>query len=194
MSRKAISQSWYRVSGLKPRLAAQARLHRQVFRGRPSYVLQDLVNQRFFRLGTGAWRFVGLLDGRRTVHEVWDTLNAQLGDDAPTQDELIALLSQLHGGNVLLCDLPPDTAEMFARYRKAKGERLKQYLTNPLFVRIPLFDPDRFLARWTPYVRPIFSWWGAAIWLTVVLSAVGVVMARWGDLTTGVAAMKDVPM
>ncbi|MEE8583977.1 MAG: PqqD family protein, partial [Acidobacteriota bacterium] len=108
MSSKSISQSWHRVSGLRPRLAAQARIHRQVHRGEVWYLLQDLGSQHFYRIGSSAHRFVGLLDGRRSVEEIWQILNRQLGDDAPTQDEVIRLLSQLHHSNVLLGNLPPD--------------------------------------------------------------------------------------
>ncbi len=184
MATKNISQSWYRVAGLRPRLAAQAAIHRQVYRGQVWHLLQDVSTQNFYRLGPSSYRFVGLLDGRRTVHEIWHILNEQLGDDAPTQDEVIRLLSQLHTGNVLLSDFPPDVEEMFKRHQKLRSAKVKKYLLNPLFARIPLFDPDRFLKRWAPHVKPLFSWWGAVVWLAVVGSAVLAALAHWTELTS----------
>ncbi len=41
MAQSLFSSSWYRVSGLKPRLRGQARIHRQRFRQRVWYVLED---------------------------------------------------------------------------------------------------------------------------------------------------------
>ena len=39
---------------------------------------------------------IGLLDGRRTVNEVWELAVARLDRNAPGQDEVIRLLCQLH--------------------------------------------------------------------------------------------------
>ena len=52
-------------------------------------------------------------------------------------------------------------------------------LMNIMFPRIPLWDPDRFLCRWLPVVRPFLSWWGTLLWLTVVISAIAVVAPDW---------------
>ncbi|MEE8586769.1 MAG: HlyD family efflux transporter periplasmic adaptor subunit, partial [Acidobacteriota bacterium] len=71
------------------------------------------------------------------------------------------------------------------RSRKLRTAKLKGLMLNPMFVRIPLIDPDRFLCRWLPYVRPFFSWWGALLWLATVASALGVAASHWGELTEG---------
>ena len=66
------SNSWYRVAELKPRLRAHAQIHRQTFRGQVWYVLQDHQTGRFFRVSPAANRMLCLMDGRRTMREVWD--------------------------------------------------------------------------------------------------------------------------
>jgi len=55
-------------------------------------------------------------------------------------------------------------------------------LMNILFPRIPIWDPDRFLCRWMPIVRPLLSKWGAVVWCIVVLAACAAVTPRWDDL------------
>ena len=54
---------------------------------------------------TPAYRFVGLLDGSRTVGEAWDLAGGQLADDAPTQPEVIQILSQLYSANLIDADI-----------------------------------------------------------------------------------------
>src|SRR5688572_8171775 len=49
---------------------------------------------------------------------------------------------------------------------------------NIMFPRIPIWDPDRFLVRWLPLVRVMFSKFGAFVWLAVILAACGVVAAK----------------
>ena len=89
MAESLFSPSWYRVAGLKPRLRGHAQIHRHQYRGRIWYILQDLSSERFHRFSPSAYLIIGLMDGRHTVREIWDTALAQLGDDAVSQDEVI---------------------------------------------------------------------------------------------------------
>jgi putative peptide zinc metalloprotease protein len=118
MSGPLFSASWYRVAQLTPRLRSHARIHRHRYRGATWYVLQDLSTERFHRFSPAAYLIIGLMDGRRTVQELWEAATARLEDDAPTQDEVIQLLSQLHAADVLQCDVPPDAAELLERRQR----------------------------------------------------------------------------
>jgi len=88
-----LSQSWYRVAGLKPRLRSHVQIHRHTYRGN---VLQDHSTGGFHRFSSEAYLIIGLLDGNMSMDDIWKVACERLGDDAPTQDEVIGLLSQLH--------------------------------------------------------------------------------------------------
>src|SRR3989475_8087291 len=137
MSGPLFSSSWYRVAKLTPRLRSHAHIHRHQYRGRTWYVLQDVSTDRFHRFSAPAYLVIGLMDGRRTVQEIWETATTRLGDDAPTQDEAIQLLGQLHAADVLQCDVPPDAAELLERRRK-QSRRLWADRRPPPLVRPPL--------------------------------------------------------
>ena len=79
------------------------------------YVLENPANNKYSRISTDAYSFIALLDGKRTVAEVWRICNEQLADRAPTQGEVIQLLGQLHSVNLLYADLPPDSESLFNR-------------------------------------------------------------------------------
>lgn len=197
VDRPTFSESWYRVADLRPRLRSTVQVHRQHFRGCMWHVLQDPASNQFYRLNEPAYRFVAMLDGRRTVAEVWDICNERLGDEAPTQGEAIQLLGQLYTSNLLLAELPPDVEGMFKRYQKRRGREVRGYLTNFLFIRIPLIDPDRFLQRWVGIVGKVFSKPGFVAWL--VLMAVGIyhVAGNTGELFSragGILAVANLPL
>jgi putative peptide zinc metalloprotease protein len=101
IDRPTFHEAWYRVAGLRPRLLSGVRVHRQHFRGQSWYVLENPTSDQYSRISEEAYRFIGLLNGRRTVSDVWRICNEQLGDRAPTQGEIIQLLGQLHAANVL---------------------------------------------------------------------------------------------
>ena len=183
VDRPTFSESWYRVADLRPRLRSTVQIHRQYFRGQMWHVVQDPANNQFFRLNDSAYHYVALLDGQRYVSEVWHICNEELGDGAPTQGEVIQLLGQLYSSNLLQAELPPDAEGLFNRYHKRIKREVQGYLTNLLFVRIPLFDPDHFLDRWVGIFGKIFSWYGFLAWLILVGAGLYSVAGRFGDLT-----------
>jgi putative peptide zinc metalloprotease protein len=183
MSSDLLSPSWYRVADLSPRLRSHVRIHRHHYRGELWYVLEDQVSRRMHRFNPVAHYVIGLMDGRRTVQEIWDRACDRFGDDAPTQDEAIRLLGQLHAAEVLQSEVTPDVAELLRRTRKGKPKTWLQNLRSPLAMRFPLFDPDRFLERWLPWYRPLFGSAGALLWLGVVGIAVFTAAAHWQELT-----------
>jgi putative peptide zinc metalloprotease protein len=180
--RPTFSENWHRVAALKPRLRAAVRSFRQQFRGRTWHVLTDPANNNFFRLDESGYHLVALLDGRRTVAQVWHICNEQLGDAAPTQGEVIQILGQLYTSNLLQADLPPDAQGMFDLHTKRRQREISAFAMNFLFMKLPLVDPNRFLQRWVRVAGGLFTPVGFVLWL-IVLAVGGYHLAgRWDDL------------
>jgi putative peptide zinc metalloprotease protein len=183
MADALFSASWYRVAELKPRLRRHTQLHRQDYRGQVWYVLQDHAGGKSHRFRPAAWRLIGLMDGQRTVQQLWDAASQGAGDEVPTQDEVIRLLGHLHAADALICDVQPNSEELFRRFRRNERQQLKQRLWTPLAIRVPLFDPEQFLERSYPAVRFLFSWFGVLLWLGVVGAGAVLAAAHWSELT-----------
>jgi putative peptide zinc metalloprotease protein len=186
MSEALFSPSWYRVATLQPRLRSHAQIHRHRYRGQRWYVLQDHASQRLHRFSPAVYSLIGLMNGRRTVQEIWELASARLGDDAPTQDEVMQLLTQLHAADVLQSNVSPDTTELLLRYDQRHRQTWQQQLLSPLFWRIPVCDPERFLQWLLPLVRPLFGPVGAGLWLFVVSLGLVLAVVHWHDLTADV--------
>jgi putative peptide zinc metalloprotease protein len=189
--RPTFSESWYRVADLKPRLRAGAQVSRQYYRGDRWYVVRDPAGNQFHRLSDAAYRFVGLLDGRKSVQQAWDLVGGQLADDAPTQPEVIHVLSQLYAANLLETNITPDAMVLLRRHKKLVQQKMQNRLMNVLFPRIRLWDPDSFLCRWMPVARIIFSRVGAIIWLIVVGLALMTVLPQWDQLKAEAGSALD---
>ena len=182
VDRPTFSESWYRVAELRPALRTVVQAYRQHYRGRMWYVLRDPTNNQFFRLDDAGYHFIGMLDGNRSVAEVWAAANEQLGDRAPTQGEAIQLLGQLFTSNLLQCELPADSAGMFERYRKRVRREVGGYLMNLLFMRIPLFDPEPILEKWVHLVGWLFSLPGLLLWALYVGFGFSYLTGHWEEL------------
>lgn len=180
--RPTFSESWSRVADLRPRLRTIVQVSRQQYRGRTWHVITDPTSNEYFRLDSPAYYFLGLLDGERSVARAWARTQEQLGDAAPTQGEAIHLLGRLYVCNLIQADLPPDAAGMFDRLRKRRRKEIGGRLVNLLFVRLPIFDPDRILDRWVRLFGWVFSKAGVVFWILLILAAMWRLLDRLDQL------------
>ena len=183
MSEQLFSSMWYRVADLRPDLRPGVDIREHRYRGQAVYVIVDAASSRSHKFSNIAHHLVRLMNGKRSVEELWQLTEDKFGDDAPTQDEVIELLSHLHEADLLQTDVSPDLQELFSRYQKQRSNDWKQRFANPLSLRFALFDPAAFLNRTLKYVEPVFSTAGFLVWLAAVLSAVVLTLLHWPELT-----------
>lgn len=183
MAESYLSTVWYRVARLQPQRRAHLTVHRHRYRGRAWYVLYDHATGRVHRFTPAAWALIGRMDGRRTVDELWRSLAETFDAEAPSQDDVINLLSRLHQNDLLQYPGTPDVADLLERHGKQARQLMTQNLTNPVMFRLPLWDPDAFLARTLPWLRPLTGWFGLVLWGVVVLAGLVTAGIHWDALT-----------
>jgi putative peptide zinc metalloprotease protein len=191
------SESWFRIAGQRVALRPHVRVHRQMFRGERWFVLRDPFSNQFFRVRPAAYEFLARLGLDRTVESVWNERCEADPLEAPGQEEVLRLLAQLYGANLLHGALPADSAQLFERYRKRRARETRAYLLNIMFARIPLFDPDAWLKRFAWMGRVAFSWPGLVIWLVAVLAGVKVVIDRGAlaiQQSEGILSLGSLPL
>jgi putative peptide zinc metalloprotease protein len=152
------SDSWFRVAGLRVALLPSVEVSTQQFRGRTWYVLQDPYTQRYFRASMQACRFIQSLHPNKTVEEVWEDFVNNQPKDAPSREEVIQLLSQLHMSNLLYSLHQSDNQAIVKRYKAQKNKELLGKIASFLFVRVPIFNPNRLLDRIRPLIIALTGW------------------------------------
>lgn len=180
MAETLFSPYWYRAAPLHPQLAGNTQISRQVFRGEQWYVLSNQASGRQFRVNRLGYQLIGRLDGQRSVQEIWDTLVRELGQDAPSQHEVLRVLSELAGAGMLRSESSPDLAGIFEASRRrqaARGSRL-----NPLAFRLPLWNPAPLLEILAPLARPLFSRPALWLWTLLMLAALLIAQLHWPEL------------
>jgi putative peptide zinc metalloprotease protein len=173
---------WLRVAPLKPSLRPHVCIRQHLYRKQPWYVLEDTATGRHYRYSTVAYYVLGLMDGSRTVQEIWEAAMVHLGEGAPAQAELTQLLIQLYRDDLLRCDVPPEAIELFQQHKRPRPTSTR-WLLSPLAIRLAQWDPQPFLDRWLFLVRPIFGRAGAFLWLACVVAAAMLAAQHWSELT-----------
>jgi putative peptide zinc metalloprotease protein len=97
------------------------------------------------------------------------------------------LLAHLHAADLMIGDIPPDIEELSRRGDRARRRRLIAQLQSPLAIKIPLFNPNEFLARTIKLVAPLYSRSGFAIWLAIVLTGLVMAIIRAGELAADIS-------
>jgi putative peptide zinc metalloprotease protein len=187
-----VSASWHRVAALRPSLAPGLRIVRQQVRDQVWHLLLDPASGQQIRLNPAAWDLVGRCDGRASTGELWDTVLRLRRDEAPTQDETLALLAQLFRAGLVQFDAAPHLAMLFAR-RDKEGPAGRRAFVNPLMLRLRLADPSRWLHRLTPLAHLLFSPGAAVAWLALVLLALLGAAAEWQALGADAARLLASP-
>jgi putative peptide zinc metalloprotease protein len=183
MNTEPNNSMWYRVAGLRPSLGGHACIQRQNFRGQVWYVLHNRISGRSYRFSASGYHFVGLMDGIRTVQALREANIEAMDEAALTQDEIIELLGKLFTAEVLQTDALAEIAVLFDRRTRRRQADWLGRLKNPLAIRLPLLDPDRYLERMRPFARLLFSRAGAVLWLLVVGLGLVLAVTHWGEIS-----------
>ena len=180
---------WPHIAQLRPSLRKHVRVLVQDYRGERWYLLHDESSGRFTRFNSTAYAVLGRLDGDLTVQEILELANlARDQDNSLQQDDVLQVFAQLHAAEVLRGGLPMGVQDVLDRYNKSHRSRRRRALSNPLALRIPLFDPNRLLERMAPFARMLFSSTGAWLWIAVVCLATVLVVANGQELAAAIGA------
>jgi putative peptide zinc metalloprotease protein len=168
------SPDWHRVAPLRPRLRPRVSVEGQWVRGQRWQVLRDDDTGQACRLNASAYRIAARFDGQHALQDLWPLLDQHA--EAPTQDDIVAVLRQLQQQHLIEFDDMPDFGAMPATAAntakphdepKAPGQASSR--KSLMAWRIPLGNPSRWLDRAEPLARAVFSAPGLAVWGLLVL-------------------------
>jgi putative peptide zinc metalloprotease protein len=170
------SDAWYKIADARVRLLPGVQISHQIYREQRWLVLEDPYSHRFFRVTPQAYAFLKTLEQDITVDAAWRDYLEKHPDEAPAQEEVVQLLSQLHVSNLLFFREGADSAQIDQRSRDIRHKELRGKLLSFLYFRFPLWDPDAFLTRVTHALR------GVPAWLYVLVWALGMAAGGWAVL------------
>ena len=176
------SPNWFRVAELRPQLGVQIRVRRQSGRDTRWYVFTDSSSGRQHRLNETAYQFAGRCNGNRTTADIWHSLLEKLGDQAPTQNELIALIGKLSAIGILQIDKTENLDILFQQTKQRSNRQFRSRL-NPLNLRFSLLNPSQLLNRLDKVALTLFQPWMLAAWLLLVCMALIAAITHWHELS-----------
>lgn len=170
---RTFTDQWYRVADLRLALRPGLSIRLHQFRGEPWYLLRQRAHNGFFRVNPVTYQFLCRLTVQATVDAIWRDAVEQAPQQTPGQEETFELICALYKANLLQIAGQVDESRLVDRLQAKQAKPLAAKLSEILFLKIPLWDPDRWLNRWRGAIHLLLS-------LPVLLLAAGVVLwAAW---------------
>ncbi len=154
---RTFSDQWYRISDLRVALrpGVSVRLHEE--RGEPWYVFHERAHAGFFRVNPATYRFISLLNVDATLDQVWRASLQTQPEETPGQEEVFELIVALYRANLIYVEGGVDESKILDRFQRKKAKPFLTRLSELLFMRIPLWDPDAWLTRHSRHIDRLFS-------------------------------------
>ena len=195
MSAAFFNDSWYKVSELRISLLASVVVQEQVFRTKTWIVLKDSSNEAFFRVSVETFQFLQALATDRTVQEIWEGYVERFPRQAPSREEVVALITQLHASNLLYFRNDANAKEISRRVDEARRQEWLQRLTSILYFRLPLWNPDAFLTWLNARIPTWLVWAFMCAWVAALaMGGMAVVehIATISDRTQGILSIGNI--
>ena len=181
-----IEDAWQSISGLRLRPGNSIRLYHHVYRGVPWLVISDQQSESYYRCNGNVESFLELLDGSRTVEQAFEQ-SVETACGNLSQQDVVYLIANLKSSGLL-----DDDSVGEARGPGSHPQPGLNRWQNPFAVRFPLFNPDGFLKKTAPLVRPVFSPVVLYLWIGLVIVALASTLLNWQGLVEhGAARFSD---
>jgi putative peptide zinc metalloprotease protein len=157
---------------LRIRLRPDLAIEEHVYEGRTYFVVKDPVSLRYYRLKDNERFLLKYLDGKHTLEEAQTAYEKEYRPERLKLEDLEGFAQQLLTAGLALSDSPKAGQQLYERRKKRKRTEWLQTLTNILYIKFPIFDPERVLTWMLRYVGFIFSTWFFLLSCGFMLAAV----------------------
>src|SRR3954451_24124582 len=170
MSQKGAADLERRKS-LKIRLRKDLDVDSQQYEGRTFFVVKDPVGLRYYRLKDNEHFLLQFLDGKHTLEEAQKAYEREYRPERLKLEDLEGFAQQLLTAGLAISESPKAGKQLFERRGKRRRQEWLQTLTNILYIKIPVFDPERLLQKMLHVVGFVFSMWFFLASMILMLAA-----------------------
>src|SRR5947209_10572696 len=157
---------------VKIRLRPDLGINAQKYEGRTYWVVKDPVSLRYYRFKEQEYFLLGFMDGRHTLDDAQKAFEKRFRPDRLTLEDLEHFAQQLLTAGLVQNESPQGGKQLFDRRKKRKRSEWMQTLTNILYIKIPVIDPDKLLTHMLPWFHWMFTTTFLMVSIGVMLAAV----------------------
>ncbi len=131
----------------------------QKYEGKTFYVVKDPVSLRYYRFKEQEHFLLQLMDGAHTLDQAQKDFEKRFRPERLTLEDLEQFGQQLLQAGLVQNETPQAGKLLFEHRQKRRRMELLGTLTNILYIKIPIFDPEKLLGLMLPWLRWMFTTW-----------------------------------
>ena len=146
--------------------------------GSPTYNLYDPVRAQYFKI---SWTEMVILKNLRpgiTLSQITESIN-NTSTIKVTEEEVKNFFLDASRNNILASRRASEQVLKEAELRRTNI--FVWLIYHYLYIRVPLINPDQFLARTLKYVMPFVSWYAFAIYIIVAIVGVMLLVSQFSQ-------------
>src|SRR5437773_8232350 len=157
MDKPAAASELERRKQVRLRMRGDLSIAPQKYEGRTYYVVKDPVSLRYYRFKEQEHFLIRLMDGTHTLDTAQKEFEKRFRPERLTLEDLEHFGQQLLTAGLAQNESPQAGKQLFDRRKKRRRSEIMQALTNILYIKIPVFDPEKLLAYMLPWMSWIFT-------------------------------------
>jgi len=168
-----------RRKAVRLRVRPDLQISEQRYEGKVFHVVKDPVCLRYYRFSRQEYHVFERFDGKHTMEDVRKDFESEFKPHRLEFADLESFARQLVTAGLVQHETGGAGKHLYQR--RAKQRRLKRLATisNVMYWKIPVFDPDRLLTWMYGYLWWIFTPWFFAASVTLMLAAVFQVLVHF---------------
>ncbi len=168
-----------RRKAVRLRVRPDLQITEQRYEGKVFHVVKDPVCLRYYRFSRQEYHVFERFDGKHTMEDVRKDFESEFKPHRLEFADLESFARQLVTAGLVQHETGGAGKHLYQR--RAKQRRLKRLATvsNVMYWKIPVFDPDRLLTWMYGYLWWIFTPWFFAASVTLMLAAVFQVLVHF---------------
>jgi putative peptide zinc metalloprotease protein len=139
------------------RLRGDLSIAPQKYEGRTYFVVKDPVSLRYYRFKEQEHYLLQFMDGKHTLDEAQKSYERRFRPERLTLEDLEGFAQQLLTAGLVQNESPRAGQQLYERRQKRRRTEWMQTLTNILYIKIPIIDPEKVLIRMLEHSRWIFT-------------------------------------
>jgi putative peptide zinc metalloprotease protein len=159
MNQDAPATDLERRKHVRLRLRPDLNIAPQKYEGRTYWVVKDPVSMRYYRFKEQEHFLLQFMDGDHTLDEAQKEYEKRFRPERLKLEDLEHFGQQLLTAGLAQNESPRAGKQLYDRRKKRLRSEWLQAFTNILYIKIPIFDPDKLLIRMMPWCGWLFSGW-----------------------------------
>lgn len=155
----------------------------QIYDGQPYWVYKDPLSLRYYRFNREEHFILQQFKKKVTLGQLREAHYEAFKGELLTNSEVGLFISSLMSKNVLIMTRPDRDEVLYGTAKKTRRKKFFGQLTNFLFFKFPLHDPDKMFNAVIPHIRFIWTQGFLLFYLAMMALAMLLIVHRWHDFT-----------